>query len=63
MGGRVNPLQGCHTGGQAGQNMARDDQGFPIIPHEATGAGCCGCLIVQVCGDQADIISNECGAP
>jgi hypothetical protein len=43
--------------------MARDEQGFPIIPHEvATGADCCGCLIVQVRSDQADITCNECGA-
>jgi hypothetical protein len=29
--------------------MARDEQDLPIIPHEiATGADCCGCLIVQV---------------
>lgn len=42
--------------------MARDEQGIPIIPHEvATGADCCGCLIVQVYGDQADITCNECG--
>jgi len=45
------------------QNMARDEQGFPIVPHEvATGADCCGCLIVHVRGDQADITCNECGA-
>jgi hypothetical protein len=43
--------------------MAPDEQAFPIIPHEvATGADCCGCLIVQVRGDQADITCNECGA-
>src|SRR5712692_9154251 len=42
--------------------MARDEQGFPIIPHEVvTGADCCGCLVVQVRGDQADITCNECG--
>jgi len=42
--------------------MARDEQGFPIVPHEvATGADCCGCLVVQVRGDQADITCNECG--
>jgi hypothetical protein len=43
--------------------MARDEQGFPIVPHElATGADCCGCLIVQLRGDQAEITCNECGA-
>src|SRR6266852_4193012 len=43
--------------------MARDEQGFLVVPHEvATGADCCGRLIVHVCGDQADITCNECGA-
>jgi hypothetical protein len=43
--------------------MAHDEQGFLIVPHEvATGADCCGCLIVQVRDDQADITCNECGA-
>jgi hypothetical protein len=43
--------------------MARDEQGFLIVPHEvATGADCCGCLVVHVRGDQADITCNECGA-
>jgi hypothetical protein len=42
---------------------ARNEQGFLIVPHEvAIGADCCGCLIVQVCGDQADITCYECGA-
>jgi hypothetical protein len=36
---------------------------FPVVAHEvATGANCCGCLVVQVRGDQADITCNECGA-
>jgi hypothetical protein len=43
--------------------MARDELDLPIVPHEvATGANCCGCLIIQVRGDQADITCNECGA-
>ena len=43
--------------------MAHDEQGFLIVPHEvAAGADCCGCLIVKVRGDQADITCNECGA-
>ena len=43
--------------------MAYDEQAIPIIPHEvATGADCCGCLIVRMRGDQADITCNECGA-
>jgi hypothetical protein len=36
--------------------------GWPIIPHETLGADCCGCLIVQVRGDKADIICNQCAA-
>ena len=40
--------------------MARDEQNLPIILHEV--ADCCGCLIVRVRGDQADITCNECGA-
>ena len=35
---------------------------LPIVPHEVTGADCCGCLIVDVDGDQATILCNECGA-
>lgn len=35
---------------------------LPIIPHGTLGTGCCGCLIVKVCGDQADIVCNECAA-
>jgi hypothetical protein len=43
--------------------MGCDEQDLPIIPHEvATGADCCGCLIVRVRGEQADITCNECGA-
>ena len=43
--------------------MAHDEQGFLLVSHEvATGADCCGCLVVQVRGDQADITCNECGA-
>ena len=36
---------------------------LPIIPHESVGGvDCCGCLIVEARGDNADIIRNECGA-
>jgi hypothetical protein len=43
--------------------MPRDEQGFPIVPHEfIEPVDCCGCLIVEVRGDQADLICNECGA-
>src|SRR5260370_24050214 len=39
------------------------NRGFGSSPHAvATGADCCGRLIVHVCGDQADITCNECGA-
>jgi hypothetical protein len=34
----------------------------PIIPHDALGADCCGCLCVRVEGDQAQIVCNECAA-
>ena len=47
--------------GHAGQwAMAPDD--LPIVPHEVTGADCCGCLIAKVDGDHATIPCNECGA-
>jgi hypothetical protein len=35
---------------------------LPIIVHESFGIDCCGCLIVHVTGDRADIVCNECGA-
>jgi len=35
---------------------------IPIVPHESLGADCCGCLIVRVRGDEADILCNECDA-
>jgi hypothetical protein len=42
--------------------LPRDDEDYPIIPHELVeGVDCCACLIVQVRGDQADITCNECG--
>ena len=45
-------------------NMARDEQGFAVIPHEVAtpGVACDGCLVVKVRGDLADITCNECGA-
>jgi hypothetical protein len=34
---------------------------LPIIPHQDLGAeDCCGCLVVDVKGDQAEILCNEC---
>lgn len=35
---------------------------FPIIPHESTGADCCGCIVVKVTGRDAELRCNECGA-
>jgi hypothetical protein len=34
----------------------------PIIAHETLGADCCGCLVVRLDGDQAQIVCNECRA-
>lgn len=35
---------------------------FPILPHESTGADCCGCIVVTVEGNDAILTCNECGA-
>ena len=35
---------------------------MPIIPHSATGADCCGCIIVTVTGTDAELSCNECGS-
>ncbi len=35
---------------------------FPIIPHETTGADCCGCLVVKIQGTNAVLSCNECNA-
>ena len=43
--------------------MPHNGPDLPIIPHEdVADVDCCGCLVVQVRGDQADITCNECGA-
>jgi uncharacterized protein (DUF983 family) len=43
--------------------VPRDDQDYPIIPHEAVAAvDCGGCLYVRERGDEAEIVCNECGA-
>jgi len=34
---------------------------FPIIPHEAAGVDCHGCIIVKVHGTNAELVCNECG--
>lgn len=42
--------------------MPRDEEGYPIIPHEAVAdVECDGYLAVNVSGDQAEITCNECG--
>jgi hypothetical protein len=35
---------------------------FPIIPHSAAGIDCCGCIVVNVRGKDAELSCNECGA-
>src|SRR5207253_2792071 len=36
---------------------------LPIVPHEHVAqVDCCGCLMVQTRGNQAEILCNECGA-
>jgi len=35
---------------------------FPIIPHESAGVDCCGCIVVAVTGNDAELRCNECGA-
>jgi len=34
---------------------------FPIIPHESAGVDCCGCIVVKVTGNDAELLCNECG--
>ena len=42
--------------------MPLDGVSLPIVPHEEVAdVECCGCLIVRLCGDHADISCNECG--
>jgi hypothetical protein len=35
---------------------------FPIIPHESAGVDCCGCIVVNASGRDAELVCNECGA-
>ena len=42
--------------------MSHFDTPFPIIPHESTGADCCGCIVKRVTGKDAELRCNECGA-
>ena len=42
--------------------MAPDSR-LPIVPHvDVADVDCCGCLIVEINGDNAAIMCNECGA-
>jgi hypothetical protein len=41
----------------------RDRGDLPIVPHEFVGGkDCCGCLVAEFRGDEADLVCNECGA-
>jgi len=45
------------------ENAAPNLDELPIIPDEnVADVDCCGCLIVRLRGDQAEIVCNECGA-
>ena len=35
---------------------------MPIVPHEAAGVDCCGCIVAAVEGDNVELRCNECGA-
>ena len=35
---------------------------LPIIPHESAGVDCCGCIVVVVRGNDAELMCDECGA-
>jgi hypothetical protein len=35
---------------------------LPIVPHEAAGVDCCGCIIASVDGTNVELRCNECGA-
>jgi len=44
------------------ENAAPNLNELPIIPHEdVADVECCGCLMVLLQGDQAEILCNECG--
>jgi hypothetical protein len=42
--------------------MADLENDFPIIPHESVGVDCCGCIVVSVRGNDAELRCNECEA-
>ena len=51
----------CKAGFMYRQTSGDINHRVPIIPHEVVGGrDCWGCLVVQVRGDQADILCNEC---
>lgn len=35
---------------------------FPIIPHEHAGVDCCGCIVVKINDNDAELRCNECSA-
>lgn len=35
---------------------------LPIVPHELTGAECCGCITAAINGETVKLVCNECGA-
>ena len=35
---------------------------MPIVPHEAAGVACCGCIVAAVEGSNVELRCNECGA-
>ena len=48
--------------GKAKMNRTDDlNARLPIVPHETLGADCCGCLFIDLAGDLAKIVCNECG--
>jgi hypothetical protein len=42
--------------------MIESETGLPIVPHEFADpkANCCGCLVVELRGELADLACNEC---
>lgn len=58
---RPSPGTGLH-GRVTVAAMAEIMDDFPTIPHEAAGVDCCGCIVVKVLGNDAELSCNECGA-
>jgi hypothetical protein len=60
---KVAVCEACRTKQMFKRLSAMIDQetGLPMVPHEFVGgADCCGCLVVEVRGDEADLVCNEC---